>query len=60
MNKLFEYLREVKTELFKVVWPSRKETVKLTIIVVIFSVIVALFLGSVDFGLSKFIERLIT
>ena len=42
--------------MFKVVWPSRADTVKLTIIVIIFSVAVALFLGAVDYGLSKLLQ----
>ncbi|OGE80233.1 MAG: preprotein translocase subunit SecE [Candidatus Doudnabacteria bacterium RIFCSPHIGHO2_01_FULL_43_23] len=59
MNKIFQYLREVKTELFKVVWPTLKETSRLTLIVIVFSVLVALFLGGVDFGLTKVLEVLV-
>ena len=56
MLKFFRYLREVKTELFKVVWPSRQETVKMTVIVIIFSLIVAVYLGGIDYFLTKLIE----
>ena len=59
MNRVFQYLREVKTELFKVVWPSRKETLRLTFIVIVFSVLVSIFLGAVDFGLSELLEGII-
>ena len=59
MNRIFQFLREVRVELGKVVWPSRREAFKLTGIVIIFSLIVALFLGAVDFGLSKIIEILV-
>ena len=60
MSKIFSYLKEVKTELFKVVWPTRKEALKMTFVVVIFSVLVALFLGAVDLGLNKLIEVIIS
>jgi preprotein translocase subunit SecE len=56
MTKLFQFLREVKSELFKVVWPSRQETIKMTMIVIVFSVVVAAFLGAVDYGLIKLVE----
>ena len=60
MNKVTEYVREVKTELAKVVWPSRRETIKMTVIVIIFSLIVAVFLGAIDLGLTKLIESFFT
>ena len=56
MTKILRYLREVRTELVKVIWPSRRETLKITLIVVVFSAAVALFLGAVDFGLVKLVE----
>lgn len=55
MSRIFQYLREVKNELFKVVWPSRRDTVKMTFIVIVFSALVAVFLSVVDFGLARLI-----
>lgn len=43
----------------KVVWPSRQEAVRLTILVIIFSIIVAAFIGLVDEGFRVVLERLI-
>jgi len=43
------FLKEVKTELSKVVWPTKKETIKLTVIVIGVSVFVGLFIGLLDF-----------
>jgi len=60
MNKIFQYLREVKAEMMKVIWPSRRDTIKMTIVVILFSVGVAVFLGAVDYGLSKMVEVLIS
>ncbi len=57
--KIFQFLVDVKTELFKVVWPSRKETIKYTITVILFSLAVALILGAIDLGLLKVLENII-
>ena len=46
-------------ELGKVVWPSRREALKITGIVIIFSVVVSIFLGLVDFGVSKLIALIV-
>lgn len=55
MNKIFQFLREVRGELAKVVWPRRREALKMTGIVILFSVAVALFLGLIDFGLTRIV-----
>lgn len=54
-----QFLREVKSELTKVVWPTRRETLKITFAVIGLSVGVALFLGLVDYGLTKGFEFLV-
>jgi preprotein translocase subunit SecE len=48
-----DFLREVRIELKKVTWPSRKETIAATGMVIILSVLVAFFLGLLDVGLAK-------
>lgn len=53
------YFREVYHEGKRVTWPSRKDAMKGTYIVLITVVIAALFLGIVDIGLSKIIQTLI-
>jgi len=54
-----QYLREVVYELRKVVWPSRKETIGTTAVVLVIVIISGVFLGIVDFILSHFIRLLI-
>lgn len=44
----FRFVAEVLSELKKVTWPTRAETVKLTGMVVVISVIVALYIGGLD------------
>jgi preprotein translocase subunit SecE len=43
-----QFLREVIAELKKVDWPSREQTIKLTVVVFIISAVVALFIGGLD------------
>ncbi|MGQ9508840.1 MAG: preprotein translocase subunit SecE [Thermodesulfobacteriota bacterium] len=54
-----QFLREVKTELKKVTWPSRKDTLAATAVVLVTVIIIALFLGIVDSGLSNLIKELL-
>ena len=56
LAKATEFLREVKIELKKVTWPSRKETVASTAVVIILVIIISSFLGLVDMGLSSLIR----
>jgi preprotein translocase subunit SecE len=55
-TKAAQFLREVKIELKKVTWPSRKETMASTAVVIILVIIVSVFLGLVDVGLSSLIR----
>lgn len=43
-----QFLREVISELKKVNWPTRDETIKLTAVVIVISVLVAAFIGGLD------------
>jgi len=51
-----QFLREVRSELVKVVWPERSQVVRTTVAVIALSLVVAAFLGAVDYGLTKLIE----
>jgi len=48
-NKLFNYLKESREELKKVVWPSKRETRNHTLLVIGISLLLAVFLGAVDY-----------
>jgi preprotein translocase subunit SecE len=54
-----QFLREVKTELKKVTWPSRNDTLSATLVVLVAVFIIAIFLGIVDSGLSNLIKELL-
>jgi preprotein translocase subunit SecE len=59
MGRIIQFLKDVKVELTKVVWPTRREAVKATLVVILFSLFVAVFLGIVDFGLNRFLGLLV-
>ena len=59
MNKVGEFLGQVKAELQKVTWPTRKETYGTTVVVIVLVLMVAVFLWGVDTALSTLIRHLI-
>ncbi len=52
LQKALQFLREVKIELKKVTWPTRKQTMGSTVVVIVLVFLISLFLGLVDMGLS--------
>jgi len=54
-----QFLREVKTELKKVTWPTKKDALSGTVVVLVAVFIVAFFLGIVDWGLSDLVKKLL-
>jgi len=55
LKKITEFFEEVKLELKKVVFPTKKEVIGSTWVVIITVLIAAFFLGVVDIGLGKMI-----
>jgi len=55
-EKIVRFLKEAKIELRKVTWPSPRQTLASTSVVIIVVIIVSIFLGIVDFGLAKAIR----
>jgi preprotein translocase subunit SecE len=56
IDKIRQFLRESKVELKKVTWPTTKEALASTSVVLAVVIIVSIFLGMVDFGLTKIIR----
>ncbi len=52
MNQVVSFLKQAQSELNQVVWPTREQTVRYTILVVIVTVAVGLFLGLLDYLLT--------
>ena len=57
MNAIIGLLGEAKSELLRVNWPSRKEVIRYTLLVVGISLFVAVFLGTLDTAFSWLVER---
>ena len=57
-QKTRQFFREVRVELNKVTWPSRKETMASTSVVLVLVFIVAVYLGLVDIALSRALKLL--
>ena len=60
VQKAIDFLTEVKVELKKVTWPTRKQVTGTTIVVIVFIFVVAAFLGLFDFGLAKLVQVVLT
>ena len=58
-NKIIRFFKEAIAELRKVVWPTRKQAIRLTLIVIGVVVAAALFLGGFDLIFSRIIRFII-
>jgi len=58
-KKVIQFFKEVKNELKKVTWPGRKEVINSTVVVLIATAALTLFLYVVDVGLSKLVGMVI-
>jgi len=53
------FLRETRDELKKVVWPTRQEVIRLTLVVITVSLLVGIFLGGLDFTFTKLLQLIV-
>lgn len=53
MGKVQTFINEVREELKKVIWPTKDATMGTTAVVITICLICAIYLGIVDYGLSK-------
>jgi len=58
-NKLIQYFIDSKAELKKVTWPTKQETIRASTLVIIISILTAVFLGFTDIILNQGLERLL-
>lgn len=56
MKKVFDYIKSVRSEWFKIVWPSRDTVIRSTIMILIFSGLAALFFFVVDSILNALVN----
>ena len=53
IEKVRQFLREVRAEMEKVSWPGRQEVQAATIVIISLVVLLAAFIGAVDFVVSR-------
>ena len=56
IGRVREFVQEVLAEFRKVTWPSRQELANSTVVVIVVTVVLALFLGAVDIVLARVVE----
>jgi len=56
MKKVFDFIIEAKAELMKVNWPTKQQTFNYTLIVMGVSLVLALFLGGLDYVFSEILK----
>ena len=56
--KSFAFVGDIIAELRRVVWPTREETLRLTVMVLIVCIILGAFLGALDYGFTELVTRL--
>ncbi len=59
MKGVIKFFEEVRSELKKVTWPSKDETIRMTIVVIITTIIVGAYVGIIDYGLTKILGEFI-
>lgn len=59
MQAIVNYFSESVREFGKINWPSRAQTLRLTLAVIVFSAVLSVFMFTVDLGLNELVKRLI-
>ncbi len=58
-EQITQFLRETKVELKKVTWPSKKELIGSTVVVIIFVLLIAAYFGIIDLIYTTIIGKLL-
>ena len=58
-QKIVTFFKEVKMEIKKINWPTKKETIRYTLIVIGISIAVAIYLGGLDFIFTTILNKLV-
>ena len=59
MNRFINYVKDTRGELSHVSWPTRKQAIVFTAIVVVVSIITAIYLGFFDYVLSLILQKFV-
>lgn len=58
-KSIIKYFTDIKAEISKVTWPTREQTFKMTITVLVFSIFFAIFLGGIDYIISFLLNKFV-
>lgn len=58
LAKPINFLKEVRSELSKVSWSTKQELLASTVLVIVVTALMTIFIGIVDLGLSKFLSAI--
>ncbi|HBL51645.1 MAG: preprotein translocase subunit SecE [Candidatus Blackburnbacteria bacterium RIFCSPHIGHO2_02_FULL_39_13] len=53
------FLLEVKSEMAKIVWPRRQQAIQLTLLVIVVSVVVGVYIGGLDFIFTNILNKIL-
>ena len=59
IRNIVQFFRDVRAEMSKVIWPSRRDTIRYTVTVIVFSIAMSGILGAADCGLLQGFQALI-
>jgi len=59
MSKLINYIKDTRGELKHVSWPTRKQSIVYTVVVIAISILVSIFLGFFDYIFSLILQKFI-
>ena len=55
-NSVVKFFRDLKGEFKKIVWPSKKQIINNTIIVIVAVIVIGLCIWAIDFGLGALVK----
>ena len=59
MNRFINYIKDTRGELAHVSWPTRRQAVMFTVVVVIISILMSVYLGFFDYVLSLILQKFV-
>ncbi len=57
ISKAVTFVKEAKIELSKVTWLTKQQTLRYTLLVIVISLVVAAFLGTLDYFFGNMVEK---
>ena len=59
-NRIARWFKDLRGELKKVTWPTKKDMINYSIVVLVFIVIMGVIIGVIDLGAGKLVELLVS